>query len=124
MKRKWLISCILIAAAAAGTSMMAFSQDGILSNAKTVSVNREDYEDVSKEEQLAEIVEYYHNNMRDFNPEGEITSFEELSAYLDTLPGHVNLSDMEEGESRFVNVMDDGTKIYVKAVPSMEDGKE
>ena len=104
---------------------MAFSQDEASTNIKTISMNMEGCADMSEEEQLAEIIEYYRTNMKDFNPaEGEITSFEALHAYMETLPGYINLSDMEEGETKFLGELDDGAKLYIKAGPSREASGE
>ncbi len=125
IKLKTLIcGIIVLAVLLAGGSIAAFSQDEAPpKNAKkTVYVNMEDNKDMSEEEHLSEMIEFYRAKVEGFDPgEGEISTYEELFAYLETLPGHIDLSDLEEGESRLVEVLDDGSEIYVKAVPSGKD---
>lgn len=103
-----------------GTSILVSSKDEVSITTKcTVSGNKNDFTTISEEEQLAEMIEFYRAKVKDFNPtEGEITTYKELFAYLDTLPGHISFGDLEEGESRLAEVLDDGSKIYVVAVPT------
>jgi len=127
MKTKKLICGILILIIVLGSSVIVFSQDeGSLSNTKkTVSVNMDNDISISESEKLAEMIEFYRAKVKEFNPtEGEITTYEELFAYLDTLPGHISFGDLEEGESRLAEVLDDGSKIYVVAVPTDNSGNK
>lgn len=96
--KKCLCAVLAMASVAVVSSVLVFSKDTPAPSGRvTASPTTADHVYMDDKEGLEAIIEHYRANMTNFNPaEGEITTYEELNDYLNSLPQ--NTTELEDGE--------------------------